>query len=90
MPNPYEAPYSVEGWTELIEVAPTDPMLRARFAAELIRHGMFDEAEQQLTTCLDLAPAHAKPRLLVVVLRARVKMAARRSKLVHQDLHPDN
>jgi hypothetical protein len=64
-------------------------MLRARFAAELIRMGHFDAAERELTTCLDLAPIHARPRLLIVVLRARAKMAARRSALVQADLQQD-
>ena len=80
-------PPSLEDWLELIRISPTDPMLRARFAAELIRMSLFEEAEQELTTCLELAPAHARPRLLIVVLRARAKMAARRSALVKQDLH---
>jgi hypothetical protein len=79
----------LEDWAELIHIAPTDPMLRARFAAELIRLGLFDDAERELTICLELAPIHARPRLMIVVLRARAKMASRRSALVKQDLNLD-
>jgi Flp pilus assembly protein TadD len=79
-------PPGMEDWVELIRVAPTDPNLRVRFAAELIRFGHFDHAERELTTCLEVAPAQARPRLLVAVLKARAKMAARRSALVQADL----
>jgi Flp pilus assembly protein TadD len=78
-------PTGLEGWTELIRISPTDPMLRARFAADLIRRGQFESAERELTTCLELAPVQSRPRLLIVVLRARAKMAARRAALVNED-----
>ena len=80
-------PLGMPDWAELIHISPTDPNLRARFAAELVRLGQFDAAERELSICLDLAPIHARPRLLIVVLRARAKMAARRSALVQADLH---
>ena len=79
-------PLGFEDWSDLLAHSPQDPMLRARLAAELIRAGHFDDAERELTTCLEIAPIHARPRLLIVVLRQRVKMAARRSALVQADL----
>ena len=82
-------PLGLDGWSELILTFPTDPILRARLAAELIRMGRFEEAEQQLTTCLELAPAHTRPRLLIVVLKARAKMAARRAALISEDIFVD-
>ena len=90
MATGYEGSITFEKWSELIALSPTDPVLRAKFAADLIRLGMFDQADRELTTCLELAPMHSKPRLLVVVLRARAKMAARRSALVQQDLGSEN
>lgn len=76
----------MEDWAELIQAAPTDGLLRVRYAAELIRQGHFDDAQHELNKCLEVAPLRSRPRLLLVVLRERARMAARRSKLVQEDL----
>jgi len=82
-----EVPLGMEDWAELIHAAPTDGLLRVRYAAELIRQGHFDTAQQELNACLEVAPLRSRPRLLLVVLRERARMAARRAELVHADLH---
>ena len=80
------APVSAIDWADLIQIDPLDPKLRAHFAAALIRENRLAEASDQLEACLQLAPPRSKPRLLIVVLRARTKIAARREALLRNDL----
>ena len=84
-----DVPLGMEDWADMIQASPLDGLLRVRFAAELIRQGHFDVAEEQLNRCLEVAPLRSRPRLLIVVLRERAKMAARRSQLVQADLQQD-
>jgi hypothetical protein len=76
---------TVKDWVEFVDLEPGNPTFRARLAALLVRAGQIDEAEEQLTACLELCPPSNRRRLTLVVLRERVRAAGRRRKLLRRE-----
>jgi protein involved in temperature-dependent protein secretion len=74
-------PESETDWAQRVRDNPLDATARSKYAAMLMAAGMMDEAAEQLDACLLLCPRPSRKRLLIVVLRARVKLAARKAKL---------
>ncbi len=68
-----------------IEHKPDDALVRTRLAAFLLRAGYLDDAQEQIDLCLAMCPMPGRKRLLVVVLRERIRFAARRQKLLKRD-----